>query len=459
MGGNVANGSPIGDSAPVLMALDAAGRAAPGPSACAACRWTTSTPATRPTAWSRASSCRPSWCPTRRSRASSARTRSASASTPTSRPSSRRWPSRWTASRVADVRLVFGGMAAVVKRAATAEAVLRGQPWSAATLAAAQAALARDFTPLDDMRASAAYRLRVAQNLLQRFWLETQAGAAASCRRRDVDLERRMNAGATSRSPEGSGLSSAPRHERPRRDSPTCCDAERRRGQTPPRTPCACAGARRRRRMTGTAPRFLEPPHASAGVGASRPHESAHLHVAGAATYIDDIPELAGTLHCALGLSPVAHGRLRSMDLDRIRALPGVVDVFSAADIPGHNDCGPDPARRPDPGRRRAAPRRPAGVRGRRAHARGRAPRGREGARGARHRAAGGRAHAARRARPRPVRDPAHPPGARHDRRRRAGRDRRGAAPAGRLARRRRPGAVLPRGPDQLRGARPRTTA
>ncbi|MEO5688767.1 MAG: xanthine dehydrogenase molybdopterin binding subunit [Burkholderiaceae bacterium] len=93
--------------------------------------------------------------------------------------------------------------------------------------------------------------------------------------------------------------------------------------------------------MTAAAPRHLDPPHANAGVGASRPHESAHLHVAGAATYIDDIPELAGTLHCALGLSPVAHGRLRSMDLDRIRALPGVVDVFSAADIPGPNDCGP----------------------------------------------------------------------------------------------------------------------
>jgi xanthine dehydrogenase large subunit len=91
--------------------------------------------------------------------------------------------------------------------------------------------------------------------------------------------------------------------------------------------------------MTGTAPRFLDP--AQAGVGAARPHESAHLHVAGAATYIDDIPEQAGTLHCALGLSPVAHGRLRGMDLDRIRALPGVVDVFSAADFPGLNDCGP----------------------------------------------------------------------------------------------------------------------
>ena len=93
--------------------------------------------------------------------------------------------------------------------------------------------------------------------------------------------------------------------------------------------------------MTGTTPRHLEPPHANAGVGTARPHESAHLHVAGAATYIDDIPELAGTLHCALALSPVAHGRVRAMDLDRIRALPGVVDVFAAVDIPGHNDCGP----------------------------------------------------------------------------------------------------------------------
>jgi len=79
---------------------------------------------------------------------------------------------------------------------------------------------------------------------------------------------------------------------------------------------------------------------AGARVGISRPHESAHLHVAGEATYIDDIPELAGTLHCALGLSPVAHGRLTALALDPIRALPGVVAVISASDIPGPNDCG-----------------------------------------------------------------------------------------------------------------------
>ena len=79
---------------------------------------------------------------------------------------------------------------------------------------------------------------------------------------------------------------------------------------------------------------------AGARVGISRPHESAHLHVAGEATYIDDIPELAGTLHCALGLSPVAKGRLTATALDTIRAMPGVVAVLSASDIPGPNDCG-----------------------------------------------------------------------------------------------------------------------
>ena len=51
------------------------------------------------------------------------------------------------------------------------------------------------------------------------------------------------------------------------------------------------------------------------------PHESAHLHVAGEAPYVDDMPELAGTLHAALGLSPMAHARIRSIDLDaRARA-------------------------------------------------------------------------------------------------------------------------------------------
>ena len=75
---------------------------------------------------------------------------------------------------VSEVRLAFGGMAATVQRAAKAEAALVGQPWTQASVNAAREALFGDFKPLTDMRASAAYRLQVAQNLLQRLWLETR---------------------------------------------------------------------------------------------------------------------------------------------------------------------------------------------------------------------------------------------------------------------------------------------
>jgi xanthine dehydrogenase large subunit len=76
-------------------------------------------------------------------------------------------------------------------------------------------------------------------------------------------------------------------------------------------------------------------------VGVSRPHESAELHVLGQATYTDDIPELQGTLHAALGLSSKAHARITAMDLAPVRSAPGVVAVYTAADIVGTNDCGP----------------------------------------------------------------------------------------------------------------------
>lgn len=81
------------------------------------------------------------------------------------------------AGTVQDARFAFGGMAATVKRATQAEAVVRGQPWHEATAEAAAAALARDYTPIDDLRASAGYRQRAAANLLRRFWLETRRDA------------------------------------------------------------------------------------------------------------------------------------------------------------------------------------------------------------------------------------------------------------------------------------------
>ncbi len=86
---------------------------------------------------------------------------------------------------VREARLAFGGMAAIVKRAPRAEAALVGRAWDEAAALAAADALREDFTPMTDLRASADYRQRAAANLIRRFWLETRvdapvAAAAAS---------------------------------------------------------------------------------------------------------------------------------------------------------------------------------------------------------------------------------------------------------------------------------------
>ncbi|MBP2233219.1 xanthine dehydrogenase large subunit [Azospirillum agricola] len=80
------------------------------------------------------------------------------------------------------------------------------------------------------------------------------------------------------------------------------------------------------------------PERIAGAVHESRRHDSAHKHVSGEAVYVDDIPEPAGLLHVYLGLSARAHARVVSVDLAKVRAAPGVVAVFTAADIPGEND-------------------------------------------------------------------------------------------------------------------------
>ena len=77
---------------------------------------------------------------------------------------------------VTKARIAFGGMAATPKRARAVEAALIGQPWTETTIATAQAAFSEDYTPMSDQRGSAEYRLILAQNLLKRFYLE-QTGA------------------------------------------------------------------------------------------------------------------------------------------------------------------------------------------------------------------------------------------------------------------------------------------
>ena len=70
-------------------------------------------------------------------------------------------------------------------------------------------------------------------------------------------------------------------------------------------------------------------------------HDSAIKHVTGDAIYIDDIREPIGTLHIVPGYAPIAVGRVTRLDLDAVRAAPGVVAVLTASDIPGANDISP----------------------------------------------------------------------------------------------------------------------
>lgn len=81
---------------------------------------------------------------------------------------------------VQSARIAFGGMAAIPKRATACEAVLHGAVWNLATLERACEALATDFTPLSDFRASSAYRLLVAQNLLRKCFLELNTPETAT---------------------------------------------------------------------------------------------------------------------------------------------------------------------------------------------------------------------------------------------------------------------------------------
>ena len=82
-----------------------------------------------------------------------------------------------TEGRVASARIAFGGMAGTPARASAAEAALTGAPWSEATIAKAASALATDYAPVDDMRASANYRMECAQNMLRRCFHESQGTA------------------------------------------------------------------------------------------------------------------------------------------------------------------------------------------------------------------------------------------------------------------------------------------
>jgi xanthine dehydrogenase small subunit len=81
---------------------------------------------------------------------------------------------------VTAARIAFGGMAATPRRAFACEAALLGRPWNDATVEIAVAALGQDFQPISDMRASAAYRMLAARNLLRKTFAETHLPLTAT---------------------------------------------------------------------------------------------------------------------------------------------------------------------------------------------------------------------------------------------------------------------------------------
>ncbi len=191
---------------------------------------------------------------------------------------------------VAAARIAFGGMAAIPKRAAAVEAALVGKPWTADTVESVLAGFGEDFTPITDMRASAAYRMQSARNLLRKYHLET-AGPLSETRL--------IGLGATLGGP--------------RRDSSLA---------------------------TGTAG-IAAAGGIEGGVHTARRHDSGHKHVSGEAVFIDDIPTPADTLAIHVAMSERAHARILAMDLSAVETAAGVVCVIAAADIPGVNDISP----------------------------------------------------------------------------------------------------------------------
>ena len=81
--------------------------------------------------------------------------------------------------KVTSARIAFGGMAGTPKRATSVEQALDGKDWTEATIESAIPCFATDFTPMSDMRASAEYRMETAQNMLRRFWFEDQGNIAS----------------------------------------------------------------------------------------------------------------------------------------------------------------------------------------------------------------------------------------------------------------------------------------
>ncbi|HMP83797.1 MAG TPA: xanthine dehydrogenase molybdopterin binding subunit, partial [Verrucomicrobiota bacterium] len=174
---------------------------------------------------------------------------------------------------VRHVRLAYGGVAAMPSRAKKTETTLLGKVWSETTIQEALPILRTEFTPISDVRGTMEYRAGLIANLLEKFYTEGSAPASGAA-------DRALAVGGVRR--EGASNNS--------------------RG------------------------------------GCAPPHESAHKHVTGEAMYVDD--QTAGMLEVWPVCSPHARAKILKRDASAAKQMPGITSVLLAEDIPGANDTG-----------------------------------------------------------------------------------------------------------------------
>jgi xanthine dehydrogenase molybdopterin binding subunit len=175
---------------------------------------------------------------------------------------------------VQKVRLAYGGVAAMPARAVKTETVLTGKPWNRETLAQALEVLATEFTPISDVRGTAKYRQGLITSLLEKFFEET-----------------------------------------PAEDGPRTLES----------SSSKCQQSLLTSSLTGKS---------------ALPHESGRKHVSGEAIYVDDIAAERPMLDVWPVCSPHARARILKRDVSAARQMPGIHAVLLAEDIPGHNDVG-----------------------------------------------------------------------------------------------------------------------
>ena len=196
---------------------------------------------------------------------------------------------------VRHVRLGYGGIAAVPSRALRTEAALLGKTWNESTIRGVLPVLNAEFTPISDLRGSAEYRRGLITSLLEKFYFESVPEAFQPARSGDVQVP------------------SFESHEHATKSrSPACRSRE-------PADGNVCA--------TGQSPFAI-------------PHESARLHVTGEAFYTDDIAARRNMLEVWPVCAPHARARILKRDASAAKTMPGVVAVLLAEDIPGVNDVG-----------------------------------------------------------------------------------------------------------------------